>query len=64
MKGDHNVLSNLYFFRSLFPGLYRFALAAILLFIGFFVLDAAIELSLQHGDASLQSAAKASRRPR
>ena len=64
MKGDHNVLSNLYFFRSLFPGLYRFALAAILLFIGFFVLDAAIELTLQHGNESVQSAAKASRRTR
>jgi hypothetical protein len=58
------MLSNLYFFRSLFPGLHRLALGAILLFIGFFVLDAAIELSLQHGDESVQSAAKASRRTR
>jgi hypothetical protein len=64
MKGDHDVLSNLYFFRSLFPGLYRLTLAAILLFIGFFVMDAAIELSLQHGDESVQSAVKASRRTR
>jgi hypothetical protein len=60
-KGDHNVLSNLYFFRSLFPGLYRLALAAILLFIGFFVLDAAIELTLQHGNETVPSAAKGHR---
>ena len=61
MKGDHNVLSNLYFFRSLFPGLYRIASAAILIFIGFFVLDAAIELTLQHGHETAPSAVEAHR---
>jgi hypothetical protein len=54
----------LYFFRSLFPGFYRLGFAAILLFIGFFVLDAAIELILQHGNETVPSATKANRRTR
>jgi hypothetical protein len=58
------MLSNLYFFKSLFAGLYRFALAAILLFIGFFVLDAAIELTIQHGKETAPSASRADRRTR
>jgi hypothetical protein len=58
------MLSSLYSFTSLFPGLYAFALAAILLFIGFFGLDAAIELTLQHGDETAPSASKADRRTR
>ena len=56
------MLLNLYFFRSLFPSLYRFGLAAALLFIGYFVLDAAIELTLQHGNETF--AVNADRRTR
>lgn len=47
------MFSELFFFRSLFPGLYRLVMAAIILLFGFFVVDAAVELALapDHGQA-------------
>ena len=66
-KGDERRsqrVVQLILFQIVISGLYRFAMAAILLFIGFLVLDAAIELTLQHGNESVPSAAKASRRTR
>ena len=55
------MLSNIFFLRLLFPGFYRFALATFLLFISFFVLDAAMELILHHSNETVPAAAQTNR---
>ncbi len=58
------MLARLFFFKSLFPHPYRVAMAAVLLLIAFFILDAVIELSLQPGPQSTRPAQATPRKAR
>ena len=54
----------LFSFKSLFPSFYRLVMAAIVLLIGFFVVDAAIELALAPDHGTSHPTAQDTRRSR
>jgi len=58
------MFSELFSFKSLFPSFYRLVMAAIVLLIGFFVVDAAIELALAPDHGTVHSMTLSARRSR
>ena len=50
------MFTELFCFKSLFPSLYKVAMVAIVLLIGFFVVDAAIEMALMPRQAPAKPA--------
>ena len=58
------MFSELFSFKSLFPSFYRLVMAAIVLLIAFFVVDAAIELALAPDHSTSHSITQNTRRSR